>query len=109
MWAPIVLLGLGFYFLTQSRSFSLILGIVLLSHGVNFMIFSLSNPEMGQSAFWDRIIGAPDLANDPIPQALVLTAIVIGFALLFYLVAMLRKLEVFFPGGDLNLMRKEDD
>ena len=76
-----VLGGAGVWLVLRPRTFQVIMGLVLLSYGVNLFIFSMG------SLFVDKppIVApglAPDLQNytDPMPQALVLTAIVIGFA-----------------------------
>jgi multicomponent K+:H+ antiporter subunit C len=76
-----VLGGAGVWLVLRPRTFQVIMGLVLLSYGVNLFIFSMG------SLFIDRppivIPGVPpDLEHytDPMPQALVLTAIVIGFA-----------------------------
>jgi len=75
----------GIYLVLRPRSFSVVLGLTLLAYGVNLLIF------LGGGI--DRIVppvslpGATGLA-DPLPQALVLTAIVIGFGMTAYLVAL---------------------
>ena len=70
----------GLYLLLRGRSFSVVLGLSLLGYAVNVFIFAMGR-------LWSAappIIGAgPSGAGpyaDPLPQALVLTAIVIGFA-----------------------------
>jgi multicomponent K+:H+ antiporter subunit C len=72
----------GTYLLLRARSFAVILGLTLLSYAVNLFIFV-----MGRVAI-DAVpvirAGAPTAVGpyaDPLPQALVLTAIVISFAL----------------------------
>lgn len=66
----------GIYLLLRGRSFPVVLGLTLIGYAVNVFIFAMGR-------LW---IAAPpiltDGANvaDPLPQALVLTAIVIGFA-----------------------------
>lgn len=76
-----VLGGAGVWLLLRPRTFQVVMGLMLLSYSVNLFIFSMG------SLVIDRppIVAAgvvPDLAHysDPMPQALVLTAIVIGFA-----------------------------
>lgn len=70
------LFGSGVYLLLQGRTFPVALGLIFLSYGVNLFLFS-SGP---------LITGLPPLIHDgsesadPLPQALILTAIVIGFA-----------------------------
>jgi multicomponent K+:H+ antiporter subunit C len=76
-----VLGGAGVWLVLRPRTFQVIMGLTLLSYAVNLFIFSMG------SIFIDKPpilrAGVPaDLAHytDPMPQALVLTAIVIGFA-----------------------------
>lgn len=76
-----VLGGAGIWLVLRPRTFQLIMGLTLLSYAVNLFIFSIG------SIFIDRppILkpGVPtdlDHYTDPLPQSLVLTAIVIGFA-----------------------------
>lgn len=76
-----VLCGSGVWLLLRPRTFQVIMGLTLLSYAVNLFIFSVG------SIFIDKPPllrpGLPtDLVHytDPLPQSLVLTAIVIGFA-----------------------------
>lgn len=76
-----VLGGAGVWLVLRPRTFQLIMGLALLSYAVNLFIFSIG------SLVIDRppIVRAGVPANlehytDPLPQSLVLTAIVIGFA-----------------------------
>ena len=67
----------GLWLLLRGRSFPVVLGLTLLGYAVNVFIFAMgrlwlnAQPILGQA-------GAS--VADPLPQALVLTAIVIGFA-----------------------------
>ena len=76
-----VLAGAAVWLVLRPRTFQVIMGLTLLSYAVNLFIFSVG------SLFLDRppIVrpGVPmdlDHYTDPLPQSLVLTAIVIGFA-----------------------------
>ena len=77
-----VLTGSGVYLLLRPRTFQVIMGLTLMSYAVNLFIFS-----MGRLTVDSEPVLIPGfeatLANtaDPMPQALVLTAIVIGFAM----------------------------
>lgn len=71
----------GVYLMLRGRSFSVVLGLSLLGYAVNLFIFSMGR--LWQDAA--PMVGQPRLA-DPLPQALVLTAIVIGFATTGFLV-----------------------
>jgi len=72
----------GVWLILRPRTFQVIMGLSLLSYAVNLFIFSMGSLSMDR----EPIIapGVPqDLLHytDPMPQALVLTAIVIGFAM----------------------------
>ncbi len=90
-----VLYGGGLYLMMRRNLVQLIIGLGLLSHGANLLIFTAGGLRKG---------GAPILAegekvfatipSDPLPQALILTAIVISFAVTaFALVLFLRTYE----------------
>jgi multicomponent K+:H+ antiporter subunit C len=77
-----VLTGSAVWLLLRPRTFQLLVGLSLLSYAVNLFIFSIGGLAIGREPIIvDGVV--PDLANyaDPLPQALVLTAIVIGFAM----------------------------
>ena len=76
-----VLTGSGVWLVLRSRTFQVIIGLSLLSYAVNLFIFSTGGLRSGAAPILERG-AAGDLAThaDPVPQALVLTAIVIGFA-----------------------------
>jgi multicomponent K+:H+ antiporter subunit C len=76
-----VLVGSGVWLLLRPRTYQVIIGLSLISYGVNLFIFSMGRLRVGAPP----LLGAdgaldPSAYADPIPQALVLTAIVIGFA-----------------------------
>ena len=77
-----LLTAVGLWLLLRARTFDAILGLTLLSYAVNVFIFLMERVRIGVPP----IIAtgtAPTLANyaDPLPQALVLTAIVISFGM----------------------------
>lgn len=75
-----VLTACGVYLLLRSHAFSALLGLTLLSYAVNLFLFAMGRLRSGAAP----LVGtAPDNGPlaDPLPQALVLTAIVIGFAM----------------------------
>lgn len=86
-----VLTSSGVYLLLRPRSFQLIMGLTLISYAVNLFIFSMGRLQLDSEPVLAPGVAAT-LANtaDPMPQALVLTAIVIGFAMTaLFLVVML--------------------
>ena len=77
-----VLTACGVYLLLRARSFDVILGLTLLSYATNLLIFGAGRLAVGKPPVLRDGVPA-DLNNyaDPLPQALVLTAIVIAFAM----------------------------
>jgi multicomponent K+:H+ antiporter subunit C len=77
-----ILTATGVYLMLRARTFDLILGLTLLSYAVNVFIFLMGRITIGRPPIIDSAL-SPTLVNyaDPLPQALVLTAIVIGFAM----------------------------
>ncbi len=77
-----VLTASGTWLLLRARAFDVILGLTLLSYAVNVFIFLTGRVRAGRPPIISSEL-APTLANyaDPLPQALVLTAIVISFAM----------------------------
>lgn len=77
-----VLTGSGVWLLLRPRTFQVIMGLALLSYAVNLFMFSMGRLSIDREPV--LVPGVPlNLMHydDPIPQALVLTAIVIGFAM----------------------------
>ena len=77
-----VLTAIGIYLLLRARSFDVILGMTFLSYATNLLIFAGGRLVAGKPPVIREGLEA-NLGNytDPLPQALVLTAIVIAFAM----------------------------
>lgn len=87
-----VLGACGIYLMLRARTFPVVLGLTLLSYAVNVFLFSTGGLRLGQPPLIDAQATG---YTDPLPQALVLTAIVIGFAMTaFVLVLALRTRHV---------------
>ena len=73
--------GAGVWLVLRPRTFQVLIGLSLLSYAVNLFIFSVGSLSVDREPIVRPGVAA-DLANytDPLPQSLVLTAIVIGFA-----------------------------
>jgi multicomponent K+:H+ antiporter subunit C len=95
-----VLGGSGVWLLMRPRTFQLIIGFSLLSYAVNLFIFSMGRFPIGAPPILEPgTSGDPAVFADPLPQTLVLTAIVIGFATTaLFLVVMLAARGL--TGGD---------
>ena len=76
-----VLAGAGVWLVLRPRTFQVVMGLTLLSYAVNLFIFSVGSLSINKPPLVKEGVPA-DLQNytDPLPQSLVLTAIVIGFA-----------------------------
>lgn len=101
-----LLFGCGVYLMLRARTFPVILGLTLTSYAVNLFLFASGR----------LVVNAPPIIRaditrytDPIPQALVLTAIVIGFGMTAYIVTLaLRGLSE--SGGDhVDMIEKTAD
>jgi multicomponent K+:H+ antiporter subunit C len=76
-----VLAGSGVWLLLRPRTFQVAIGIALASYAVNLFIFVMGRLRIGAAPVVAAGARAdPAAYADPLPQALVLTAIVIGFA-----------------------------
>ena len=76
-----ILTASGVWLLLRPRTFQVIIGLSLLSYAVNLFIFSTGGLRTGAAAILEPgEVGSLSQYTDPLPQALVLTAIVIGFA-----------------------------
>jgi len=68
----------GVYLMLRARTFPVVLGLSLLSYAANVFIFAMGRLAVGAPPIVDPAASA---YTDPLPQALVLTAIVIGFGM----------------------------
>lgn len=76
-----VLSGSGVWLLLRPRTFQVIMGLALLSYAINLFIFCMGRLKVGGPPIIHADLESdPALYADPVPQALVLTAIVISFA-----------------------------
>ncbi|EXI80897.1 MAG: Mrp complex subunit C1 [Candidatus Accumulibacter appositus] len=76
-----VLTACGVFLILRSRTFPALLGLTLLSYAVNLFLFASGRLRIDAPP----LIRAGASYADPLPQALVLTAIVIGFGMTAYL------------------------
>lgn len=79
------LFAAGLYMMLRRSIVKLIIGLVLLSHAVNLLIFTAANVTRGKPPVVPDGAEQPlSTVADPLPQALILTAIVISFAVLAF-------------------------
>lgn len=84
-----ILTASGAWLILRPRTFQVILGLSLLSYAVNLFIYAMGRLKVDAPPIVGA--GAADLRlhDDPLPQALVLTAIVISFAMTALLLVVL--------------------
>ena len=68
----------GIYLALRARTFSVVLGLAMLSYAVNVFLFATGRLVVNRPPIFDK---AAEAYTDPLPQALVLTAIVISFGM----------------------------
>lgn len=97
------------YFLMMRRSMvKLIIGLVLLGHATNLLIFVLGRLVRGQSPVIPLDSTTLTALVDPVPQALILTAIVIGFCVQAFALVLLRRAYETVGTDDMDTMRATD-
>ena len=91
-WLVAIVIGVltasGVYLALRARTFPVVLGLTLMSYAINLFLFSMGRLQIGKPA-----VISPDTTvyTDPLPQALVLTAIVIAFAMTAFLIVLALK------------------
>ena len=74
------LAGCGVWLLLRARTFEAVLGLTLMSYAVNLFILAMGRLKVDAAPILADSTATLATTADPLPQALVLTAIVIGFA-----------------------------
>jgi multicomponent Na+:H+ antiporter subunit C len=83
--AAAAMIGSGVYLLLERSLTRVLVGLVMLGNGVN-VLFLVAGGPAGRAPIVGR--GDPSAMSDPLPQALVLTAIVIGLGTTAFVLAM---------------------
>ncbi len=78
-------------------------GLLMISHAVNLGVISLSGSPFGR---WAPIWQGPHAYADPVPQALILTALVIGFGVSAFVIGVLYRLFRSYRTPDLKRMTR---
>ena len=95
-----ILSSAGIYLILQKGFVRILFGFSLLNHAGNLAVLAVSGSPVGKSS---PIVTLPFLNYvDPLPQALILTAIVIGFGVSAYMVVLMYRLYIDFKTTDVN-------
>lgn len=103
-----VLYTTGVYMLLRRSIVKLIIGIILLSNATNLLIFVSAGLTKGKPAFVEETTILTENFSDPLPQALILTAIVIGFGIVAYTLALKYKFFEVTGTDDLDELKETD-
>jgi multicomponent K+:H+ antiporter subunit C len=79
----------GVWLILRPRTFQVIIGLSLISYAVNLFIYAAGRLKVDAPPLVGTVKPDPALFDDPLPQALVLTAIVISFAMTALLLVVL--------------------
>lgn len=104
-----VLYAAGLYLVMRRNLVKLVLGLGLLTHAANLLIFTMGRLTRGAAPIIAQ--GAERLAPphaDPVPQALVLTAIVISFGVQAFAIVLVKRAYRETGTDDLDALRSTD-
>ena len=101
----------GIYMILRRSLVKLIIGLILLGNGVNLLIFLLGRITKGRPPIIpDELKGFAEIYADPVPQALILTAIVISFGLQSFAIVLIKRVYKVVKTDDMDeLSLNEDD
>ena len=98
----------GLYLMLRRSLVKLLLGLVLLGHAANLLIFAAAGVVRGRAPLVATgELAPPPGAADPVPQALILTAIVIGFAVISFAAVLARRVFEVVGTDDPEAMKDE--
>lgn len=104
-----ILFAAGVYCLLRRNMTKIIIGIMLLSQAANLLVFTMGGIQAHKPVFADAETGVVAAGHaDPIPQALVLTAIVIGFGLMVFSITLLMRAHAVLKSDDVNKFNHTD-
>ena len=103
------LFGAGIYMLLRRSLLKLLIGLSLMSHATNLLIFTVARLTRGRAPVIDmnELVLEPPFA-DPMPQALILTAIVISFGVTAFALALSFRAYRSVGTDDLDQMQSTD-
>lgn len=103
MWTAAV------YMMLRRSIVKLVIGLILLSNAANLLIFTASGMTRGAPPLIPEGAEGPvGAVADPLPQALILTAIVIAFGVLAFAVVLINRAYQIIGTDDLDQMKDTD-
>ncbi|MFW5825080.1 MAG: Na+/H+ antiporter subunit C [Marinobacter sp.] len=104
-----ILFAAAIYMMLRRSIVKLVIGLMLLSNSANLLIFVVGGMTRGAPPLIPEGASAPvGAVADPLPQALILTAIVIAFGVLAFSVVLIRRAYEIVQTDDLDQMKDTD-
>lgn len=105
-----ILYAAGIYMMLRRSLVKLIIGIILLGNGANLLIFLLGRITKGAPPIIPENASIfAEAYADPVPQALILTAIVISFGLQSFAIVLVKRAHTVVKTDDLDEMNATDE
>ncbi|WP_151704794.1 Na+/H+ antiporter subunit C [Nitrincola alkalilacustris] len=104
-----ILYASAIYMMLRRSIVKLVIGLMLLSNAANLLIFAAAGVQRGAPPLIPIGAMQPEgLVADPLPQALILTAIVIAFGVLAFAVVLIHRAYEVVNADDLDKMKDTD-
>lgn len=105
-----VLFASAIYMILRRSIIKLIIGLAFLSHACNLLIFTVATTIRGKAPLIaEGETAITETVADPLPQALVLTAIVIGFGVLAFAIVLILQVYQTLGVGDAQKLVGDDN
>jgi multicomponent Na+:H+ antiporter subunit C len=103
------LFAAGIYLMLRRSIVKLIFGLVLLGHAANLLIFTAAGLVRARPPIIPKgeLVPGTEFA-DPVPQALILTAIVISFAVIAFAAVLVQRVYRTVGSGDVDELKATD-
>ena len=104
-----LLFSAAFYMMLRRSIVKLVMGLIILSNAANLVIFTVAGMTRADPPFLDEATKQASAGvADPLPQALILTAIVIAFGVLAFSVVLIHRAYKVVGTDDLDQMKDTD-
>jgi multicomponent Na+:H+ antiporter subunit C len=104
-----ILYAAGIFLILRRSLVKLIIGLVLIGNGVNLLIFLMGGIAKGNPPIIPEDSAVmTEIITDPVPQALVLTAIVISFGLQSFAIILIKRAYKVLKTDDLDTLTETD-
>lgn len=103
-----VLYAAGIYMLLRRSIVKILLGLLFLGHAANLLIFTVGKLTKGKPAFVQETGNQLEPFADPLPQALILTAIVIGFGVQAFAIVLFKRAYQTVESDDIDKLISTD-